>query len=184
VFLVVCGLGLRRGEVLGLRWRSVFLADPAGPRLRVSETIVRGRPDTPNSSASERTLALGPRLAACLFEHRARSDYAGDDELVFCHPQKGTVLDHKRYAATLKTALAKAKIDRALRPFHDYRHTAITHEAAAGNAPAAIQARAGHADFSTTQRYIHLAGVVFRDEAERAEARILGEVWVPELGTE
>jgi hypothetical protein len=41
-----------------------------------------------------------------------------------------------------------------------------------------------HADFSTTQRYIHLAGVVFRDEAERAEARIFGEVWVPDLGTD
>ena len=28
VFLVVYGLGLRRGEVLGLRWRAVRLADP------------------------------------------------------------------------------------------------------------------------------------------------------------
>ena len=53
------------------------------------------------------------------------------------------------------------------------------HEVAAGNAPAAIQARAGHADFPTTQRYLHLAGIVFRDEAERAEARILGELEAP-----
>lgn len=36
------------------------------------------------------------------------------------------------------------------------------------------QARAGHADFTTTQRYINLAGVVLRAEAEPAEARILG----------
>ena len=70
-----------------------------------------------------------------------------------------------------------------VRPFHDGRHSAITHEAAAGNAPAAIHARAGHADFSTMQRYINLAGVVFRDEAVRAEARILGP-WVPDSGTE
>jgi integrase len=184
VFLTVAGLGLRRGEVLGLRWRNVFLADPAGPRIRIAETIVRGKADTPKSAASERTLALGPRLASELFEHRARSAYAGDDEFVFCNPEKGTVFDHKRYAETLKAALAKAKITRKIRPFHDYRHTAITHEAASGNAPAAIQARAGHADFSTTQRYIHLAGVVFREEAERAEARIFGEVWVPDLGTD
>jgi integrase len=183
VFLTVVGLGLRRGEVLGLRWRNVFLADPAGPKIRISETIVRGKADTPKSAASERTLALGPRLASELFDHRAKSMYVGDDELVFCHPDKGTVFDHKRYAKTLEAALKKAKIKRKIRPFHDYRHTAITHEAAAGNAPAAIQARAGHADFSTTQRYIHLAGVVFRDEAERAEARIFGDVWVPELGT-
>jgi hypothetical protein len=28
---------------------------------------------------------------------------------------------------------------------------------------------------ATTKRYIHLAGVVFRDEADRLEARLLGE---------
>ena len=83
----------------------------------------------------------------------------------------------------MRAALLRAEVTRRVRPFHDLRHTAITHEAAAGNAPAAIQARAGHADYSTTQRYIHLAGVVFREEAERAEARVLGG-WVPSLGTE
>ena len=102
---------------------------------------------------------------------------------MFCHPEKGTVLDHKRYADTFRHALAKAEIPDRVRPFHDGRHSAITHEAAAGSAPAAIQARAGHADYSTTQRYINLAGVVFRDEAERAEERILGP-WVPDSGTE
>jgi hypothetical protein len=35
---------------------------------------------------------------------------------------------------------------------------------------------AGHSDFKTTQRYIDLAGVTFREEAERAERRLLGEV--------
>jgi hypothetical protein len=34
------------------------------------------------------------------------------------------------------------------------------------------------------QRYIQLAGVLFRDEAERAEQRIFGDVWVRETGTD
>ena len=34
---------------------------------------------------------------------------------------------------------------------------------------------AGHSDFKTTQRYIDLGGVTFREEAERAERRLLGE---------
>jgi hypothetical protein len=34
-------------------------------------------------------------------------------------------------------------------------------------------AKAGHATMRTTQTYLHLAGVVFRDEAERLEARLL-----------
>ncbi|HEX3056648.1 MAG TPA: hypothetical protein VHP82_10960, partial [Gaiellaceae bacterium] len=60
------------------------------------------------------------------------------------------------------------------RPFHDGRHTSITHAAASGNAPVAIQARAGHASFSTTQRYIDLAGVQFRDEAEQLGRHLFG----------
>jgi integrase len=63
VFAVVYGLGLRRGEVLGLRWRHVRLADPEGPTLRVEETFVRNRIETPKSAASTRTVALGRVIA-------------------------------------------------------------------------------------------------------------------------
>jgi integrase len=48
--------------------------------------------------------------------------------------------------------------------------------AAAGVGPGALQARAGHSDLSTTQRYIDLAGVLFRDEADAAEACMFGIV--------
>jgi len=34
--------------------------------------------------------------------------------------------------------------------------------------------KAGHANMATTKRYLHLAGTVFRDEAERLEVRLLG----------
>ena len=77
-------------------------------------------------------------VSAELFDHRARTAYAGDGEVVFCHPEKGTPLDHKRYAKTLALALAKAKVTHRVRPFHDFRHTSITQAAVAGNAPAAI----------------------------------------------
>jgi integrase len=92
---------------------------------------------------------------------------------VFCHPQTGGVLQHKRYAETLKLALEKAKVERAMRPFHDGRHSSITNAAAAGTPPAALMARAGHADFGTTQAYIDLAGETFREEAGRLEERVL-----------
>jgi integrase len=99
----------------------------------------------------ERTIALGNRLAAELFDHRARTVYSGDDERVFCSPTKGTPFDVARYSATLKAALAKAGITRPMRPFHDGRHTSITSSAAAGLSPAALMSRAGHSDFKTTQ---------------------------------
>lgn len=74
---------------------------------------------------------------------------------------------------TLKLALAKAKVERPFRPFHDGRHSSITNAAAAGTPPAALQARAGHSNYSTTQLYIDLAGETFREEAARLEQRML-----------
>ena len=174
VFLTVMGAALRRGEILGLRWRAVELADPAGARLRVEETYVRGGADTPKSEAGERTIALGPVLAEELWQHRRRTAFSGDSERVFCHPQTGGVLDHKRYAKTLRLALAKAKIDKPMRPFHDGRHTAITNAAAAGTPPEALMTRSGHSDYATTRLYIDLAGESFREEAERLEGRVFG----------
>jgi integrase len=176
IFVVVYAIGLRRGEVLGLRWRHVALADPAGPTLRVEETFVRNRSDTPKSESSERTIALGPVAAEALFEHRARTAYEGDDERVFCHPKTGRAIEPKRYAKTFRKALARAKVSGEVRPFHDGRHSAITNAARAGLAAAVLQARAGHANMTTTQRYIDLAGVRFKEEAELAEARIFGEL--------
>jgi integrase len=127
------------------------LADPDGAFLRVRETWVQAGADTPKSEAGERTVALGRKVAAELFEHRRRSRFDGDDECVFCSPTKGTPFDVARYAATFRAALARAGITDYVRPFHDLRHSSITNAAAAGTPPAALMARAGHSDFKTTQ---------------------------------
>lgn len=174
VFITVIAAGLRRGEILGLRWRDVELADPSGAVLRVRETWVRNQVDSPKSEAGERTIPLDKVLAEELWQHRRRTAYRADRDRVFCHPQKGSPLDHKRYAETLKLALAKAKIERPMRPFHDGRHTAITNDAAAGNPQLSIMKRAGHSDFKTTLLYIDLAGETFRAEADRLGQRLFG----------
>jgi len=175
IFLVAMGTGLRRGEVQGLRWLNVHLADPEGAYLRVAETWVRYGVDTPKSQAGERTIALGQRVAAELFEQRARTAFMGDDERVFCSPTRGSAFDVQRYSVTFRTALAKAGIADYVRPFHDLRHSSITNAAAAGTPPAALMARAGHSSFTTTQGYIDLAGETFREEADRLERRLWGE---------
>jgi integrase len=180
VFAVVYGIGLRRGEILGLRWHHVRLADPAGPTLRVEETFVRHQVDTPKSDASTRTLALGRIVADVLFEHRARTAYGADGDRVFVHPLTGGSMCPKNYADRLRLALAKAEVEGRVRPFHDGRHGHLTNAAAAGVAPTPLQAVAGHADFSTTKRYIDLAGIEFRAEATLAEQRMFGPVDAPE----
>jgi excisionase family DNA binding protein len=51
--------------------------------------------------------------------------------------------------------------------------TSLTNGAAAGKQPIALMARAGHSSMATTKGYLHLAGVVFRDEADALERRLL-----------
>jgi hypothetical protein len=46
--------------------------------------------------------------------------------------------------------------------------------AANGASPVAIMTTAGRASIATTKRYLHLAGVVFKDEAAALERRLLG----------
>jgi integrase len=119
-------------------------------------------------------VALPKRLMDELAEHWQRSAFRGDEELVFPHPERGTLYRADVFRAALSAALAAAGVDGRVRPFHDLRHTAITNDAASGSNPIAVMTKAGHSDMKTTKRYMHLAGVVFRDEAERLEKRLLG----------
>ena len=93
---------------------------------------------------------------------------------MFCHPERGTVYRAERFRASLEPALAAVGIEGKVRPFHDLRHSAITHDAASGSSAIAVMAKAGHRNMATTRTYLHLAGVVFREEAERLEARPIG----------
>jgi integrase len=112
-----------------------------------------------------------------LSEHWRQSAFQGDDELVFCHPSKGTPLDPSKLARRyLRPALRRAGIEKPFRPFHDLRHTALTHEAAAGNPMAYVQLKAGHSQGAITERYIHAAQVLFPGAAARAEARLFGDI--------
>ena len=68
--------------------------------------------------------------------------------------------------------MKRAGIEKPFRPFHDLRHTALTHEAAAGNPMTYVQLKAGHSQSAITERYIHAAQVLFPGAAALGEARI------------
>lgn len=170
VFWTLVLTGVRREELRRLRWRDVDLVENV---LRVTDS---------KSERGIRAVALAPMLAETLWQHRRGSAFQGDGELVFCHPTKGTPLVVNSYVEAFQAALQAAGITDHVRPFHDLRHASLTNGAAAGEAPIALMTRAGHANMSTTQTYLHLAGVVFPDEAKRLEDRFGGEVGT-ELGT-
>jgi integrase len=66
----------------------------------------------------------------------------------------------------------RAGVTKPFRPFHDLRHTVLTHEAAAGNPMAYVQLKAGHSQSQITERYIHAAQVLFPGAAARGEERM------------
>lgn len=79
----------------------------------------------------------------------------------------------------MRKAITAAGIERKIRPWHDLRHTALTHDAAAGNPAVYVQARAGHAQATMTERYVHAAQVAFPGAAKRAEDRLFASVNEP-----
>jgi integrase len=172
--LTFVGLGtaMRRGELLALRWRDVHLLEG---RLQVRDSLVKGRFTTPKSRSGRRRIELGPRTLGLLQEHWQETAFQGDDELVFCHPQLGMPLDPSKLTRSyMRPALARAGITKPFRPFHDLRHTALTHEAAAGNPMSYIQLKAGHSQSQITERYIHAAQVAFPGAAQKTETRMFG----------
>jgi integrase len=174
LFLTLIGTGIRRGEALGLRWRSVLLTDPDGPVLRVEETWVNHRDDTPKSAAAQRTIPLGSRIAGELSQHRTQTAFASEDDRVFCNPRTGRPFHGDRYREIFNLTLGHAGIEDYVRPYHDLRHSSLTNSAAAGTQPEPLMARAGHSSYATTRRHIDLAGEQFREEANRLEVRLWG----------
>jgi integrase len=154
VILTAAMTGLRQSELLGLRWRGI---DWTSQRIRVRNTFVRGEHSTEGKPdlSTRRSVPMASRLARELDLWSKRAVYAGDGELVFAHPQKGTPLDGSKLSRRFKAAC----VDAGVRPvrFHDLRHTFATCVAASGTPIRTIQEFLGHADSKTTQIYAHYA---------------------------
>ncbi len=166
---VALSTGLRRGELLGLRWQDVELLER---RLHVRQALVRNEMTTPKSKAGRRTLELGDVAAEALEEQFSGSLHRAPESIVFCHPALGTPLDPSKLTTYARKALKCAGVDEAFRPWHGLRHTALTETAAAGVPGMFVQAKAGHAQGSTTERYLHAHRTSFPDAAGLAEARL------------
>ena len=91
--------------------------------------------------------------------------------------ERGSVYRGEVFKAALVRAFARAGLEwpQGFRRCHDLRVTAITSDAIAGAHPIALRAKSGHANMSSAEPYLKLAGVVFRAEAEAQARRLLGQ---------
>jgi integrase len=158
VFRTAALTGLRRGELLGLRWSDLEL-DRA--RLHVRQSFGRYGIGTPKSRAGRRVVPLTPDLVEHLRRHRheliQRELRAGrgEPELVFCSVA-GTPLDPDNTVRAWARAVRKAGLRHL--GLHSLRHTAVSlfiaHE---GLNPKQLSSIIGHASIQLTyDTYAHL----------------------------
>jgi integrase len=96
------------------------------------------------------------------------------ESIVFCHEALGTSLDPSKLYGYARAAKKAAGIDKPFRVWHGLRHTVLTETAAAGVPAMFVQAKAGHAQGSTTERYLHTNRTAYPHAAELAKARLFG----------
>ena len=153
--------GLRRCEVLGLRFEDVQVADR---RLAVVEG--KGGHHRVVPAAGRFFEALGAYL------HDERPALAATDRVfvVLKGPRRGLPLSAEGLDEILDGARRRAGLVHAT--CHELRHTCLTRLREAGMALEAVQAQAGHASIESTRVYLHLANDWLAGEYRRAAALI------------
>ncbi|GGQ77720.1 tyrosine-type recombinase/integrase [Couchioplanes azureus] len=181
--LWVCALtvGLRRGELLGLRWSDL---DFAGGALTVRQTVLRvdGRLvfTPPKTDRSRRTVPVPAQTLALLRRHRRQQDEerAKADErwrehgLVFASrlgtPMEPRNLDREWHATRERAGLPWLRL-------HDLRHACATFLLASGASPRTVMQTLGHSQISLTMNtYAHVLMEVERAAMDAAADRLFG----------
>lgn len=175
LYWVALFLGLRRGEVLGLRLSDLNLETMTltveGSLQRVGKHLVRSQTKT---ESSQRTLPIPRPLARVLRAHLERleqerlapeSDW---EEHGYLFPsERGTPLEPTSLLRHFKAALKRAGLPEGTR-FHDLRHWCASLLISYNVHPKAIQEILGHANITTTLNiYGHLLPNVLRDATDQ-----------------
>lgn len=143
--------GLRRGELLALRWEDVDLV--AG-RLMVRRNVWRGHYGTPKGGRT-REIPLNEKALQVLRAHRHLRG-----ELVFCK-ESGKPLSNLMCRSAIIRACKKAGLRHV--GWHTLRHTFASHLVMRGVPLKVVQELLGHATVEMTLRYAHLSPEVTRD---------------------
>jgi integrase len=144
--LLAGSAGLRRGEIIALKWTDL---DIKRRHIHVQRGIWRKHEDSPKGGQG-RIVPMTPELADALKAHR---HLLGERVL---YSEKGRDLSNRTVRNWMTQAQRRAGLV-ANGGIHLLRHTFCSHLAAAGAPAKAIQELAGHTDISTTQRYMHLS---------------------------
>ena len=161
VWLLMATTGMRRGEVLGLRWKDVNLD---GGVLVVQQAIVAidGRMTVaPPKRGKRRLIPLSAEVVAALREHRRTQDERraalgtvwADNDLVF-PSEVGTPVNARNLDREFRRFIERAGVPPI--PIHSVRHTVATLAVAAGEDVRTVADLLGHNTQVLMNTYAHV----------------------------
>ena len=182
LWLTLATTGMRRGEVLGLRWEDVELG--AGTiSIRQTRVMTGYQPllSTPKTRRGRRQVALDPATVAALSENRRRQRLerleaeAPGKESGFVFTREDGEPYHPERVSKLFTGAAKRAGLPRIR-LHDLRHTYASLALAAGVHPKVVSERLGHANIGITlDCYSHCLPALSEEAACRVAALLVPE---------
>ena len=178
VWMLMASTGMRRGEVLGLRWIDVDLNGSTvtirSTRIRFGKTTTTS---TPKTARGNRTIAIGPTTLAALRGWKraqtaerlqAGAGWQGGHGLVVTNAD-GTAPNPEAFSKLFAKLGREAGLP-VIR-LHDLRHSYATAALAAGVPVKVLSQRVGHADIGVTLAvYAHVMPGDDEDAALRADA--------------
>lgn len=177
--LLGAGLGLRRGEILGLKWSSVEFKEG---KLKVESNLIYVDRvisfKSPKSEAGERTLVVPRSIMESLKRHKTEQakhklktgELFTDHNLVVCEEDGRPIIPgtlSSRFHEFLKDCNFKQ-----IR-FHDLRHTHASLLLKYGVSAKVASSRLGHSNIGITlDLYSHIYGEMEEDAANKLDLNI------------
>lgn len=162
--LVAVTAGLRRGEILALRWMDL---DLKGRSINVCRNYVDGAFTEPKTARSLRKVPIPAQTLRALLESRMFLGNPPGDALIFDRGD-GRPMDPDTASKRIWHQVRLAAGIRESVRFHDLRHTYASLLLLQGENLKTIQALMGHSSITVTMdRYAHLSPATAQEAADR-----------------
>lgn len=181
-WLLFVSTGMRRGELLGLRWRDLDLEHGRLALVQIlTDTGYELRFGSPKTAKGRRAVELDAATVDALPAHKKRQAEERlafgpafeDHGLVFCQENGEPIRPHVLSNAIKRHARAAGL---PVIRLHDLRHSSATLALQASIHPKVVSERLGHSSVSITlDRYSHVSPSMQKDAAARMAALVSPE---------